>query len=244
MGQLAGRGKRLNLVLALLPLLDVVGAADAKGTAGVNECGVGVTVAGGDDELLVALGGAGLDGSDEAGADPDGLGAPHERSGEAAAVGDTAGSDDVDGLAGQRRGAALALVDDGGDEDRGGDRAGVATALTALGADDVDALRESLVDVLGVADHVHHEDAGLVQLLDRVLGGDTDGTDEELGTLVDDDVNEVVERTLGVVVVGLAGAAADLGDKEVDTEGEVGAGKPLLDLLDNAAKVLGAGVSG
>lgn len=82
-----------------------------------------------------------------------------------------------------------------------------------------------------------------MKLLDNVLGGNTDGADEELGLLLDDDVDELVKGTLGVVVVGLAGAATDLGDEEVDTERKVGLVEALLDLLDDGAEVLGAGVS-
>jgi hypothetical protein len=59
----------------------------------------------------------------------------------------------------------------------------------------------------------------LVELVDGPLGGNTDGADEELGTLLDDDVDELVELALGVVIVGLTGRTTNLGDEEVDTEG-------------------------
>jgi hypothetical protein len=97
-----------------------------------------------------------------------------------------------------------------------------------------------------VADHVHAEDAGTVELLDNGLGGNTDGGDEELGAALDDDVDELVELTLGVVVavggegclvslvvfvclrkrtgvclLGLASTATNLGKEQVDTEGSV-----------------------
>jgi hypothetical protein len=78
----------------------------------------------------------------------------------------------------------------------------VAAALAALGADHVDAEVEALLDVLGVADHVHVEDAGRVQFLDDGFGRNADGADEELGAAVDDDVDELVELALGVVVAG------------------------------------------
>jgi hypothetical protein len=51
-----------------------------------------------------------------------------------------------------------------------------------------------------VADHVHVDDAVLVQLLNDVLRGDADGRDEELGAGLDDDVDQLVELALGVVV--------------------------------------------
>ena len=54
--------------------------------------------------------------------------------------------------------------------------------------------------MLGVADHVHVEDAGFVETLDDVHWGDADGGDEELGAGVDDDGDEVVEFAFCVVV--------------------------------------------
>lgn len=67
--------------------------------------------------------------------------------------------------------------------------------------------------------HVHDGDAVLVELVNGPLGGNTDGAHKELGALLDDDVDELGKLALGVVVVGLASATTDLGDKEVDTEG-------------------------
>lgn len=157
-------------------------------------------MAGGADGLLVRLGRAGLVGQDEAGADPDGAGAHHEGGGQQLAVVDAAGGDDLDGAAGQGRLVLVADLDDGGDQDRRGDVTGVATALTALGADDVDADVDALLDVLDVADHVHVQDAMLVQLVDDGLGGDTDGGDEQLGAGLDDDVGQLAELALGVVI--------------------------------------------
>jgi hypothetical protein len=40
-----------------------------------------------------------------------------------------------------------------------------------------------------MTDHVHVEDAVLVQLLDNGLGWDTDGGDKELSSRVDDNVD-------------------------------------------------------
>lgn len=157
-------------------------------------------MAGGADGLLVGAGSAGLVGEDEAGADPDAGSAHHEGRGEKLAVVNTAGSNDLDGAAGEGRLLATALLDDGGNEDGGGDVTSVATTLAALGADDVDTDVEALLDVLDVANHVHVEDASLVQLVDGRLGGDTDGGDEELSAGVDDDVDELVELALCVVV--------------------------------------------
>lgn len=73
-----------------------------------------------------------------------------------------------------------------------------------------------------------------MELLYNSLGRDADGADEELGSAVDDDVDELVQLALGVVVaaralatfpvplhphiLGLACTAADLGEKQVNAE--------------------------
>jgi hypothetical protein len=58
----------------------------------------------------------------------------------------------VDGLAGELGSVLFAHVDELGDEDSGGDVAGVATSFSALAADDVDALFDGLDGVLGGSD--------------------------------------------------------------------------------------------
>lgn len=191
----------LHLLLALgLPVVDVRVVADAHGTAGEDDGADVVVVARGADGLLVGAGSAGLIGENEAGADPDASGAHHESSSDSGAVGDTAGSNDLDGAASQRRLVLGADVDNGGDEDSGGDITSVATTLAALGDDDVDANVEALLDVLDVTNHVHVEDAVLMKLVDNLLGGDTDGGDKDLGAGLNDDVDELTELALGVIV--------------------------------------------
>lgn len=194
-------GELLHLLLALsLPVVDVGVVVDAHGAAGEDDGADVVVVTGVFDSLLVHAGSASLVRQDEAGADPDTGGAHHERGSEKLAVVDAAGGDNQDGAAGEGRLGVLDSVDDGGDEDGGGRVTGVATTLATLGADDVDTNVNALLGMLDVANHVHVEDAGLVQAVDDVLGGDTDGGDEELGAGLDDDVDELVELALGVVV--------------------------------------------
>jgi hypothetical protein len=144
----------------------------------------------------------GLFGQHEAGADPDGAGAEHEGRRQGLAVEDAAGGDDLDGLPRHRARLSLDELDYGGDEDGGGHVARVAAALAALGADDVDAELEALLDMLRVADHVHVQDAVRVQLVDDRLGGHADGGHEQLGAGLDDDVNQLAQLALGVVVAG------------------------------------------
>ena len=83
-------------------------------------------------------------------------------------------------------------------------------ALAALSAHDVHAGLEGLVRVRGLADHVHHHDAGLVQAVDDVLGRDPDGRDEQTRFFLDHHVNQLVQLPVRVVVVCLARGAANL----------------------------------
>lgn len=194
-------GELLHLLLAVgLPVVDVGVVANTHGSASEDDGADVVVVTGGADGFLVGLGSASLVSQDEAGADPDGGGAHDEGSGEGLAVADTTGSDDLDGSASQGRLGLADSLDNGGDQDSGGGITSVATTLTALGADDVGTDVQALLDVLGVADHVHVEDTSLVQSLDDGLGGHTDGANEQLSAGLDDDVDQAIKLALGVVV--------------------------------------------
>jgi hypothetical protein len=94
----------------------------------------------------------------------------------------------------------LAEVDDGWDQDSRGNVTSVTTTLTTLGADDVHTEVQALLDVLGVANHVHVKDTVLVKLLNDVFRGNTDGGDEKSGAGLDDDVDQLVELALGIVI--------------------------------------------
>ena len=66
-----------------------------------------------------------------------------------------------------------------------------------------------------------------MQAFDCPGGRDADGRHEQLGSVADGDFNELVELAVSVVVVRLAGRAANLGEREVYTKwegwvGEVG----------------------
>ena len=184
----------------LLPIPDVLVIPNAQRPAREDDGADIIVEPRGADSFLMGLGRARLLAQDEAGADPDGASAQHEGRGDALTVEEPARGDDLDLIA--RHGAFPALdhFGDGGDEDGGGDVAGVAAAFAALGADHVGADVEAFGDVFGVADHVHVEDAGFVEALDDVDGGHADGGDEEFSARVDDDGDEVVEFTFCVVV--------------------------------------------
>lgn len=130
------------------------------------------------DGLLVSNRSTGLIGQDEASTDPDSRGTKHKSGGNRVTVEQTTCSDDLHGLTGQ--GALLALAQLGNSRDENGSRniTSVTTTFTALSADDINTNIKGLLNVLGVADHVHAQDASTVELLHDVLGRDTDGRNE------------------------------------------------------------------
>jgi hypothetical protein len=79
-----------------------------------------------------------------------------------------------------------------------------------------------------------------VQLVHNLLGRHPYSTHKQLGLLLDNHINQVVQPALGVVVVGLAGVSAYLGNEEVDTEWEVWGGEGGFELADRVAEVLRA----
>ena len=72
---------------------------------------------------------------------------------------------------------SLDRLDASRNEDTSGDVSSVSSSLSSLRADDVDALRQSLGDVLDRADHVHDGDTSGVKLVDGGSGRDSDGAD-------------------------------------------------------------------
>ena len=49
--------------------------------------------------------------------------------------------------------------------------------------------------------YVHNEDTSFVEFLDRPLGWHTNGADEQFGLLLDDDIDELGQLTLGIVIL-------------------------------------------
>jgi hypothetical protein len=157
------------------------------GSAYGEDDGADVVVkARGADSLLVSLWRTGLVGKNESGTDPHGAGTEHKSSSDRLTVEETSSGHDLDVKAGEWGLLALAHLDDGWDQDGGWNISSVASSLTSLGTDDIASNVEALLDMLGVANHVHVENTGLVETLDDVLWWHTDGADEELGTAVDD----------------------------------------------------------
>lgn len=148
----------------------------------------------------MGLGGTSLLGQDETGTNPDGGSAESKGSSERLAVEQTTSGNNLDRLAIHRALPALDQLGNSRDKDGGGDVTGVTSTFTTLSADDIGTGIQGLLDVLGVTNHVHVEDAGLVELLNDGLRGDTDGADEELSTALDDDVDEFIKLAFGVVV--------------------------------------------
>jgi len=220
----------------LLPVFDICVIADTERSASKDDCADIVVVASSADSLLVSLWRTSLISQDKAGTDPNGGSTKHKSSSNSLTVVDTTSGDNLDRRARHRAGLALAELDNSWDQNSCGNIASVSSSLTTLCANDVDAEIEALLDVLGVANHVHVKDAGFVETVDDMLGRDTDGGDEELGAAVDDDANELVEFALSIIVVCLSGASTNLGEKQVNTEGCVLVCKEGLELCDLLAQ--------
>ncbi len=71
-----------------------------------------------------------------------------------------------------------------------------------------------------------------MELVNGPLGRHTDGRNEKLALFLDHDVDKGGELATGVVLVGLAGVASDLGKEEIDAPREVGVLELGLDFLD------------
>jgi hypothetical protein len=249
--------KLLDLIPSvLIPVLDVGVLPHAEGSASVNESSDSILETSAQHKLLVLLWCTSLDGSDKTSANPDSLSTPSKVGSKSTTIVDSTGTDNVDGLTVELGFLVLADVNTGRDEDGSRDVASVSSTLTGLGTDDVAASVDCLLDVLGVANHVHDGDPGSMELVNSELGGNANSRDEDTGALLNDDVDEFRKLTLGVVVlytsvqlshsifdpvltyVGLASAAANLRKQEVDTKRCLGILQVLLDGLD-----LGIGLS-
>mmetsp|Transcript_47189 Transcript_47189/g.146197 ORF Transcript_47189/g.146197 Transcript_47189/m.146197 type:complete len:339 (-) Transcript_47189:154-1170(-) len=203
--------------LFLLPLRCVVTLLHADGPAREDDRLHAVHAVGGHHVLPVHRARGCLGRGDEARAHPDAAGPQGQGGREAAAVEEAAGRHDRH-LHAEVVLLALHEVHALRHERHGGDHAGVAAGLRALGADDVHALRQGLRHVVRRPHHVHHGDAGAVELVDGPLRGHSHGAHEERCLLLDDDVDELRESAAGVVLVSLARAAPDLRQQQVDPE--------------------------
>lgn len=100
-GDLAPRREFLDFLGAIVfPVVDVWVLAHSERTSSEDDGSDVIVEASGSDSLLVSLWRAGLLGQDEAGANPDGAGAEHERGGERLTIEDATCGDDLDLLAG------------------------------------------------------------------------------------------------------------------------------------------------
>jgi hypothetical protein len=154
-----------------------------------------------------------LIGKDESRANPYARSAEHKCRSNSLTIVDTTCSNNLNRCTSHRASLSLDEIDNSGDENSGRGISSMATTLTTLRTDDVDTEVEALLHVLGVSDHVHVKDAGLVESVNDVLWGDTDGGDEELRAAVDDDVDELVKLALGVVIAACMSLASQPGGR-------------------------------
>mmetsp|Transcript_17281 Transcript_17281/g.35088 ORF Transcript_17281/g.35088 Transcript_17281/m.35088 type:complete len:422 (-) Transcript_17281:113-1378(-) len=223
----------------LIPLDRVLVFYDPHRPPGIHQSSHRVMVPGLHDRLLVARGGACLLCTNKPGANPHGLCTQGQRHGQAPPVEDPPGSNHVHRVTGQRALPALADIHTLGDQNGSGHITRVPAALPPLCADEVTASIQGLLDVLGGADHVHHQDVRSMELVHNPFLGNADGRNEEPSPRVDDDVDQLRKVSLSVVVIRLPRTLADLGEQEVDPERQILVPEALLQVVDLLLELLG-----
>jgi hypothetical protein len=66
--------------------------------------------------------------------------------------------------------------------------------------------------------YVHNEDSSFMELFNNFLGWNTDCTNEQLGLLLNDHIDKLIEFTFCVVVVCLSSVSAKSRNKEINSE--------------------------
>ena len=74
------------------------------------------------------------------------------------------------------------------------------TTFTALGAEHINAHIHAFLDMLRVSYHVHIKKPVFVELVDNLLGRNTDSRDKELGPRFDNDIGKFIQSAFGVVM--------------------------------------------
>lgn len=184
----------------VLPVRDVCVVSYSQWSTSEDNCADVVIMASSSDSLLVSLWCTSLISQDESSSNPDRRGTEHKSSGNSLTIVNATSSNNLYWLSSHWAGLALDELDNGWDQDGCWHISSVSTSLTTLCADDINAEFEALLHMLGVANHVHVEDAGLVESLDNMLGRNTDGRDEQFCARVDDDAYEFVELALCVII--------------------------------------------
>lgn len=186
----------------LFPIANVWVVSYSQGSAREDNSSNVVIMSSSSDCLLVCLWCSGLISQDETSANPDGAGTQHEGSSDGLSIVDTTSSNHLNGLTSHWASAALDKVHNRWDQNRRWNVTSVSTTLASLCADNVNTEVEALLNVLWVSDHVHVQNAGLVEALDNMFGRNSDGGDEKLSTRVDNNAGQLVELSLRIIVAG------------------------------------------
>lgn len=75
----------------------------------------------------------------------------------------------------------------------------MSTCFSTLRTDDVCTSLTRLCHMLGMSDHIHIKDAMFVEFVDDVLRRNADGRHEQLGTSRNDDINQLVQCSFGII---------------------------------------------
>lgn len=198
------------LLTVLLPVLNIWVDSDSHWSSSEDNRPDVIVVSSCANSVLVSLWSASLISQDESGTNPNSRSTQHESGSHSLAIVYSTGRNNLHWLAGHWAGLPLAEFHDLRNEDCGGNVSCVSTSLATLSADDVDTEIEALLDMLDMSNHVRIEDTGFVEALDDMFWGHANGRDEEFGTALDGDGNELIEFALGVIVAVINLSAIDL----------------------------------
>ncbi len=95
---------------------------------------------------------------------------------------------------------ALDEIRHSGNQNRGGNVTRVAAALAALRAHNIAASVQRVLDMLRRTNHVHHSDAGLVQLVDRPARWHADSRHKQRCARLNDNIDQLRQLALCVIL--------------------------------------------
>ena len=144
-------------------------------------------------------GSTGLFGEDKSCANPYSGRTEHKCTGDTLPIEQATSSDDLN-VVSTWRFLASTHSGDSWDEYTGRDVTRVTTTFTALGAEHINTHIHAFLDVLRVSYHVHVKEPVFMELVNDLLGRNTDSGDKKLGPRFDNDSGKLIQSAFGVVM--------------------------------------------
>mmetsp|Transcript_133079 Transcript_133079/g.332192 ORF Transcript_133079/g.332192 Transcript_133079/m.332192 type:complete len:288 (+) Transcript_133079:268-1131(+) len=223
----------LQLITAVLLPIDCVGVLDhPHGSACVDQAPMSVMSTRLDNVFLVPFGRSAFHRRHKSCAHPHGISSKRERHGQTSAIIDATGGNHWHRLTCQRRHPTLAQINNHWNQNARCHFPCMATALTSLCTNNVNAGCKCLLNMVWRSNHVHDRNASCMQLVDHVFWGHAHCTHEELCAHLNGDVNQLGQVALCVIIICLARPTTDLWQQQVNAEGCIRNLQVVLQLLD------------